>query len=764
MENTGIINTQSQKLSFVQLIKDNAIVIPLIQRDYAQGRSSEKATKIRKDFVNELHTKIIENKPLSLDFVYGTIYDGKLIPLDGQQRLTTLFLLHIYLEGVTRNKILNYRFTYETRDSSRRFCDEIISHRLQIFNPEELTKEIPTGNKDEKILQTPSMIIRNQNWWFGIWDSDPTISGMLNMLDEIHHIFFNDAEQAYRTLFAQDSQAVTFRFMPLKDFYDPDDLYMKMNARGLPLTPFEIFKSRFYSDVEKNLSPDEVKNAKSDIDVKYTDFLWPQRQKDMKNIDTYLQRIFKLIIVANHVSLSKALDKEWLDYLFEANNKTYLFAHNQYAMMGVAFTPGLIERLLTDLSLLCSDSSPFHLLRNEEGILINAADLWNELIINGEQPTYRQRLELYALLRLFATFRHLNSTHIATWTRLIHNLIEASGLDSSDRMAMSIRDVDTMIQSLQKYNNATDVNDWVASTPDIRLHHLPQYQWQEEVVKARLRKDPCWDKEIHRAENHPYLNGEIAVTLWLAGVIKDDGTPAAPCSNKRITYHNYLDKALPLFDEIGRADSTSVKEHLMVRAMLNMDDYMPWSTSNRKNIYNRPGHRDYSWKTLFRVSHDTNITALKCLKQILDDKNYDCNDIPNSLETIGSQKLGSDEPLWRRLLTSPKAHLILSNSHQGFIAFIGDQDNYNDRNILIYGKSQRNGNHAELYTLYLYYVLKDLGIETSYNDVSDSYSDYSLTFQNSQGDEIQICYWDGEWYNNQNTFYNIHSLKKFILK
>ena len=78
----------------VQLRK---IVIPIIQRDYAQGRTTEKPTEVRKGFVSNLisYLQAPEGEIHDLDFVYGTVVDNEFIPLDGQQRLTTLFLLHL---------------------------------------------------------------------------------------------------------------------------------------------------------------------------------------------------------------------------------------------------------------------------------------------------------------------------------------------------------------------------------------------------------------------------------------------------------------------------------------------------------------------------------------------------------------------------------------------------------------------------------------------------------------------------------------------
>ena len=72
----------------VQLKK---IVIPSIQRDYAQGRLDPDVTKVRERFLNALYNAVTET-PITLDFVYGDIDEnGILTPLDGQQRLTTLF-------------------------------------------------------------------------------------------------------------------------------------------------------------------------------------------------------------------------------------------------------------------------------------------------------------------------------------------------------------------------------------------------------------------------------------------------------------------------------------------------------------------------------------------------------------------------------------------------------------------------------------------------------------------------------------------------
>ena len=111
----------------VQLKK---IAIPIIQRDYAQGRVDDDVDRIRIRFLDSLYNAIAGDS-ITLDFVYGDIDDnGTMTPLDGQQRLTTLFLLHWYAakkEKIPAEKH-NFlkKFSYETRYSARYFCTELV--------------------------------------------------------------------------------------------------------------------------------------------------------------------------------------------------------------------------------------------------------------------------------------------------------------------------------------------------------------------------------------------------------------------------------------------------------------------------------------------------------------------------------------------------------------------------------------------------------------------------------------------------------------
>ena len=255
------------------------IEIPIIQRDYAQGRESTDVSRIRKKFIANLFNALTgKSAPIKLDFVYGNVYDTKLIPLDGQQRLTTLFLLYWYIakhENIHPDEysFMN-NFTYKTRFSSQHFCESLL--KIQpAFTNEDL-----------------SVWIRNQNWFMYSWESDPTIKSMLVVLDEIHSCFKNETD-LWDNLMKEINAPVSFYFLALEKMGLTDSLYIKMNSRGKPLTNFEHFKADF-EKIIKDVSLDLYNEFVQKVDKDWLDMLWECR--DANNIiDDQFMRYYRFI-------------------------------------------------------------------------------------------------------------------------------------------------------------------------------------------------------------------------------------------------------------------------------------------------------------------------------------------------------------------------------------------------------------------------------------------------------------------------------------
>lgn len=232
------------------------IEIPKIQRDFAYGRTDEKNRRKRENFLLSL-LEAVNGNPITLDFVYGDVKNKTLTPLDGQQRLTTLFMLYWYAskkENIAENECSFLKnFSYETRPSARKFCESITTRNFVLESNKALSEQI-----------------KDKNWFPLEWQHDATIASMLVMLDAIQNKFA-DVENLYSKL-----DNISFYFLPIEDMGLTDELYIKMNSRGKPLTQFEHFKAEF----EKQLKlADEVlaKRIGSKIDREWTDLLWQYR-------------------------------------------------------------------------------------------------------------------------------------------------------------------------------------------------------------------------------------------------------------------------------------------------------------------------------------------------------------------------------------------------------------------------------------------------------------------------------------------------------
>ena len=272
----------SNMYSFWDLINYCPIVIPQVQRDYAYGRSDEKAVKVLDIILSAMHGALVDENdndaaPLAMDFVYGSKDDTLgITPLDGQQRLTTLFLLHLYASvkepGGKELRTPLLRFRYETRQSANDFCRKLI----QVFE------------YDAKSSIPLSRQIVNDPHYLPSYDTDPTISCMLVVLDKIRDRF-GDIDNLWDKLTRR--HRIYFYFLPLDQFGLSDDLFIKMNSRGKPLTSYELYKSDFEEFLEHHY-PEKKEYFSKNLDTIWTDMLWEQAGEDVTKVDDGFMNLF----------------------------------------------------------------------------------------------------------------------------------------------------------------------------------------------------------------------------------------------------------------------------------------------------------------------------------------------------------------------------------------------------------------------------------------------------------------------------------------
>lgn len=287
--------TKGYKTSYMGMFKPGldgrppvkAVEIPIIQRDFAQGRTDPDTTLIRKQFLNALLGAASSGDSLGLDFVYGELNElGVFRPLDGQQRLTTLFLLHWYAASVTGNLAPDapwLALKYATRPTAEHFSEALADNPL------------PSGDID------PAEWIRDQSWYLYPWRSDPTVQSMLVMLHEIHrHVVDGaiDLHEVWTNLAREQDPVIWFLFLTVEDRSRGEDLYIKMNSRGKPLTRFEVFKAGLEGTLAPVLSDDQLTLLKERFDNAWMDLFWEYEKRvggDMV-VDLEMERYLKFLI------------------------------------------------------------------------------------------------------------------------------------------------------------------------------------------------------------------------------------------------------------------------------------------------------------------------------------------------------------------------------------------------------------------------------------------------------------------------------------
>ncbi len=542
--------------SFYQLICKYKIEIPIIQRDYAQGRTDAKSADVRKSLVKKMIDAVNENdKSLFFDFVYGRVDGNKFIPFDGQQRLTTLFLFHKYVfekcQSVStcnhkKNCICNdilRRFSYATRQSSREFCEVIVEK--DVIPTEEYEKKLDKQHKHRCI----QCFVENQSWFYPDWKKDPTIVGMMTMLDEIHHqISKNSNFQGFAERLTSGCNCpITFHFVDMGEHKMSDETYVKMNARGKTLTPFENFKASLEQYLEEKSKTDllnrwkgnydEPKQIYTGIDGIWLDLFWKvanQGKEGAKELpDTLIMSFFNRHFMnvwrcwyakntkteKERNSLNDEQKNEQDEY--DAFNKRIQEEMPLYPSKD-NFVPFDIYEYVIDKCGVENCLSPIFniwdaLCEKDNSILSDCQAVWNRkenepkwnLYFgdknNDNRETYPSRVAFYALMRYF--INSSDTTSLSQWMRVVWNIIENSTIDSAAYHA-ALRLIENFSAKSHTIYNAL-ANEFVSFELGNQYHAKKQVE--EECIKAsKILNGIFSENDIIYAESHRLLKGCIS--------------------------------------------------------------------------------------------------------------------------------------------------------------------------------------------------------------------------------------------------------------
>lgn len=737
--------SMSSQYTFWRLVEEFKIIIPIIQRDYVQGRKDDlKIEQIRKSFIQHLLEKINQNSHKSdLDFVYGSVVNEQLKLLDGQQRLTTLFLLHWYLawkSDVLLDKTIQetlLRFSYETRTSSKDFIKSLIEQapNLKCTSDHDHTKKL-------------SERIENEAWYFSIWKKDPTVQSILEMLDEIDLQFHAKEQDSYNAAQMWDNlvthQVLTFYFLRMDDFALTDELYIKMNARGVQLTEFENFKAWLQGYTEDEIDVQVRKDFFSNLDREWTDFLWNLKCKleDTKeknetfDFDCMFMQFFKSVLLCHVYSHEKIVDK----------NKQQLEQSSDHIYDD---TSSLMSRLRKNLFV---SSEEYKILKGSDEslqeILKNISRLFDFIIHHNEKS------EIEKILRQVfksGTSSYVDQAHFAILYFYVQHIDQSEQF--SDWFNISVRLVNNAkgyynaesnlikvlqgLNSLAAYIGKEKVLEKLAAlqkdSQEFKKFEIAfdDYHLVHEIEKARLiLQDEQWKSLFKPYEQHDYFYGQIDFLIEFSK--HEDSRKACP-----ETFKNYADKAFTLFSKEFLDDD----QYRLHRTLLIFDNYLVKDGPNRsfcRQVYRTVRHRNENWRKVF-----DNANRRQILKRLLDELPSDFN--TGSLDGI-IEAYGSQINDWRiYFITYPEA-IEYCQKYQ--IRFISHDE------IYLLTSRQMNGAHVELRTYVLFLELKQQGVDKKlesdnaildYEEVSNSIDRPALLVKNWNNGTLKIKFSQGQF-------------------
>lgn len=780
--------TMQEGIPFLNLIKTKKILVPKIQRDYAQGRLDRKTSEIRDNFLTSIFEALVAKNtdPLLLDFIYGSTHNNVFTPLDGQQRLTTLFLLHWYFIPKSKKSLLfnvdgnscYSLFSYETRISSKDFCNALVTYSCNDLKTLLINEN--TTNSDS--LKQLSDIIKNQSWFLWSWRKDPTVKAMLVMLDEIDVRVNQIGEATHNEIWEQlENSKIIFHLLPLEQFDLTDELYVKMNARGKELSLFDIFKSSLEEQMQINEVSEEIQNKwKSNIDSNWIDLFWNKLAKNNIGLNTSSDEQKKIVDSVEEGFLTFL--KRLVGLYFAENISNFKYDLEDFNIQRLIpfddYDENNFKRKLLDQAIQKDITNLFPLFYKtgffdvnffkfvldvfENLIFIDQSDLKHEVSelvfavsystenstlfdsFIGESIDYESYLLFYSLIifcRVNETFKLLANNDLKTelnlWIRIIRNLstLSNSFIDDVEDFQVTLITYQSWCKHIYGDGGEKSINHYFANHPKTNepKGRFIKDQFEEEITKAILienvKNGNEWQKEIYDIEEHGYFLGQIRFLLhWSKNEDNYDLKK----------FIQYKDLVKEIFESNGLKTELICKESHLFRncLMANCENYFLLKDDCLVN--NTGKERDRSWKSYLR-----NIQKSQNIKNVLDKFIGSTNssfmefckiEIDNAKKTIVD---------WRRcFLIKPE---IYNRCEQ-------NQIDYWDKKkmeicLLETSKKWKGTNrHSELNTFYWYLIFDNQNNWTTHYFNSQTETPLNTSFEKEEM-KVKVCFENiiGKW-------------------
>lgn len=339
------------------------VVIPDLQRDYCWGGKGALVTdfvdNIKKRF-EDYHKNIKEWKDecltcinavcrtkvarsLMMGLLYGYYEENRpnLQLCDGQQRLTTLYLLiglinRFYGDNSFRRFLISdYEFKeddyepnliYDIRDSSRYFLSDLVcSYFIQ--------------ENGEAVDGALSDYIRKQKWWFKTYETDPTIQSMLAAINEMQGLLQDMDKSELKDFGCYVCNMLLFVYYDMGDRKNGEKTFVIINTTGEPLTATENLKPLV---VTYDSSSDAEWERRSEQWEIMDNWFWKKRDKSREDTSDAGMKEFLRWVVALYPPEAPVKKEEYYQWF---TTKDYVFPYQRISFEEIISAFGALKQL-----------------------------------------------------------------------------------------------------------------------------------------------------------------------------------------------------------------------------------------------------------------------------------------------------------------------------------------------------------------------------------------------------------------------------------
>ncbi len=598
-------------------------VIPKIQRAYAQGRREE--GYVRTNLLEEIFSSLYECREMDLNFVYGAVHKQDepdkytFEVIDGQQRLTTLFLLYWYIgnrelprdsEQYERLASNLSKFVYETRATATDFCQYLADFKAYGLA------------EDDEAIPSPSVAIKDAKWYFRSFDKDSTIEGMLRMLDDMHEHYEIIKNQDPEVSLFPNLRNITFYVLSLGEFGLTEELYIKMNARGLPLSPFDNFKAELIGHLrgteignsivkmDNSIKGTEVPyylDFSTRMDTRWINIFWNKDnpQYDVDYFRFFYRYLANKFAVENIDSMGDSIRNNHKQLFFASLSETadrYLgFSYYQEQFLSHPEYFNSIKKVLNTFEKYYEDVIKPALIPVWDDPQKTNAGFF------GIPGSYRQtnRIVFYGVTEFIESYDEFRPEVFRKWMRVLWNIVENTNIDNLTKVATVNKSIGNLVHhiadaakegvsfytALSKYRAEDDGED---SDSKERSRII-----QEEIIKAgRIAEDENWESTFIEAEKHPFFKGMVIFFY-----------------SKDITieqFNHRFEMVRDMFDKDGVTGKYQAEGRLLLRAIISQ--HKDWKEMFKLNMTDKAETQKYlkHWISGNQNIHDLFATCLDC--------------------------------------------------------------------------------------------------------------------------------------------------------